>query len=67
MEKVKDRELSALAHIERNGNLLFWGGSAYEAERMFRVLAESQRIERNAWTGEWRVVHKEGRYWEPKR
>lgn len=50
------RELDALAHIERNGNLLWWDGSAEEAQQMFRELERSGRISRHPWSGEWRVT-----------
>ncbi len=53
---MTSRELSALEHIERNGNLLFWDGSAMEAQRMYDKLLREKRIERNQWSGRWAVT-----------
>lgn len=50
------RELDALAHIERNGNLLWWDGSTHEAAAMFRKLERDGKIARHSWTGDWRVT-----------
>lgn len=50
------RKYDALAHIKRNGSLMWWDGSADEAARMFRELESEGRIKRNVWSGNWQVV-----------
>lgn len=41
----------ALGHIERNGDLLWWPGSGYEAERLYTEMRKSGAIRTNPWSG----------------
>jgi hypothetical protein len=54
------KELQALEHIDRNGNLMWMGVTGMQAERLFNTLIQDELIERNSWTGRWQVT-KEGK------
>lgn len=54
---MTSRELQALEHIDRNGNLLWMDCNPYiDAGRLFGSLINNGLIEKNKWSGKWMVT-----------
>ncbi len=47
---------SALAHIERNGDLLFWPGHGFRAAEEFRKMKRAGQIAYNPWSGKFQLT-----------
>ena len=53
---MNSKQLQALEHIERNGNLLYLQESGDHAAKMFRELQSGGMIRQNDITGEWKTT-----------